>query len=589
MDMLKNMTEDQMFSFLVNALSMQEYDPDRIMDDATFFSLWNLLSEKYHHYAKETTIEISDRISLASFLTDLLDIHNDGDTIEDIDSEELLDYDIESDIEHSPGLNDNSSFKILWNALKDIQEITFVIEEYYIDRVYRDSYYTYYSCKHFEYSRYCKRLFVFSGKIETSNGCTITDIATKELQKTFIGCIVIRPIETGKIGRSLLNPYYFTEPNNTYVRYANYDITMFGKRLHIDAFPYSMQDEETTSCAEITILNLLDYFSKKYAEYKYFLPSEIIEIAVKNGYERRLPTKGLDYLLISKVFMEAGFYPVLYNSDKLEDDSKFKRILHYYIESGIPTAVGLEINKNTKHSIICIGHGMVDEQRINNKQYSIPDEYNKDHHIWVIDSADLVMDYIVMDDTQVPYSKYAWKDGNPNMLGEYKPEYLMVPLYKRMFLEAAHAYDICTSILANRELGIQRHVPEIGTIDNPMVIRLFMASSRGFKKYRINSFSSTNNDIKERYINTPFPRFVWVCEVYATKDYPDSCIGEIVIDATAAPNVRMGSVILLHYPYVVFQQLPDQKSDLQHPVFRKLLLWEKFKGYRGNLHHPSIN
>lgn len=592
MDMLKNMSEEEMYSFLINALSLQDCDSNQLMDDDTINALWNLLSEKYHRYAKGITVEISDKISLATFLTDLLEIHNDDDTLEDDETEELKGYNIEAAVEESPGLNGNRSFKNLWETLKNIPKITFVTEEYYIDRVYRDSYYTYYSCKHFEYSRYCKRLFMFAGEIQTDQECEITDISSLELQKKFIGCIVIRPLETGKIGRSLLNPYYFTELNETYVRYATYNVTMFGKRLYVDAFPYSMQDEETTSCAEITILNLLDYFSKKYAEYKYFLPSEIIEIAIKNGYERRLPTKGLDYLLISKVFMEAGFYPVLYNSDKLEDPSKFKRILHYYIESGIPTAVGLEINKNAKHSIVCIGHGKVDRNRIEKKQYSIPDAYDKNHHIWLIDSADLVTDYIVMDDNRKPYSKDSWQDGdsdNPNLLGVWKPEYLMVPLYRRMFLEAADAYDICTSVLADSELGIQKIVSEIGTIENPMVIRLFMASARGLKNYRINNFSERNTEIKERYVNTPFPRFVWVCEVYLKDDYPDSCIAEVIIDATAAPNVKMGSVILLHYPNVVFQQLPDQKEDLQHPIFRKLSKWEKFEGYRGNLHCPNIN
>ena len=46
---------------------------------------------------------------------------------------------------------------------------------------------------------------------------------------------------------------------------------------------------------------------------------------------------------------------------------------------------------------------------------------------------------------------------------------------------------------------------------------------------------------EERYINTPFPGFVWVCEVYLKEDYPEACIGEVIIDATFAPNVEMGS------------------------------------------------
>lgn len=591
MTSLENMSESEMFTFLTHALKIQEDSSYQQISSDMADQLWNLLSERYHNYAKGSTVVINNKVSLATFLMDLLEIKTDESAEDGSPSDELMDYDIDSEVEKNSDLSENYSFRILWDAFKGIPEITFVIEEYYVDRVYRDSYYTYYSCKHFEYSRHCKRLFIFAGDILTDEKNEITDIPTQKLQNAFVGCVVVRPLEAGKIGRSLLNPYYFTEIGGTFVRNATYDVTMFGKRLYVDAFPYSMQDGETTSCAEITVINLLDYFSKKYAEYRYFLPSEIIDIAVRNGYERRLPTKGLDYLLISKIFMEAGFYPVLYNTEKLEDPSKFKRILHYYIESGIPTAVGLEINKNTKHSIICIGHGEIDMNRFGKKQYAISVSHNENRHIWIVDSADLITSYIVMDDNQKPYSKYDWKEGDgerSDLLGQWKPEYLMVPLYKRMFLEAADAYDICTSVLADGEFGIQRHVQDIGTLEKPVIIRLFMASSRGLKKYRINSFSDVNHEIRERYINTPFPRFVWVCEAYLKEDYPECCIGEVIIDATSAPNVEMGSVILVHYPGMVLQQLSDKKENLQHPVFRKLELSEKFSGYKGNLYIPHI-
>lgn len=198
MDILKEMSEEEMYAFLIKALNMQSCEPDQGWKDDLFDCLWNLLSEKYFRYAKGTIIEISDPLSLATFLTDLLEIHNDDDAEEDYGTEELKDYDIEKAIEESPGLSENRSFKILWETLKEIPEITFVTEEYYIDRVYRDSYYTYYSCKHFEYSRYCKRLFLFSGKLQTSHNAMITDIPSQELQETFIGCIVIRRWKPGK-------------------------------------------------------------------------------------------------------------------------------------------------------------------------------------------------------------------------------------------------------------------------------------------------------------------------------------------------------------------------------------------------------
>ena len=77
MDMLKSMSEEELYSFLINALSMQDSDSSILMDNDTINSLWNLLSERYHRYAKGTTIEIDDLVSLATFLMDLLEIHND--------------------------------------------------------------------------------------------------------------------------------------------------------------------------------------------------------------------------------------------------------------------------------------------------------------------------------------------------------------------------------------------------------------------------------------------------------------------------------------------------------------------------------
>lgn len=91
------------------------------------------------------------------------------------------------------------------------------------------------------------------------------------------------------------------------MRLAKYVVTVFGKQLEVWAFPYGMQDGETTSCAEVTILNLLDYYSQSYPEYHYLLPSEISHLVEKSSFERRMPTTGLSYELISKVFAKQDF------------------------------------------------------------------------------------------------------------------------------------------------------------------------------------------------------------------------------------------------------------------------------------------
>ena len=188
-------------------------------------------------------IIINTEPGLITFLLDILEYG------ENIESEEIL--------------LEDTSYKILYLLLKNILPLTVLVEEKYIDKIYRDSYYMHFSCKHGEYSRFCKRLFVFSGNIFEKLDCyNFCDLSTKKLQDNFVGTIVIRPLRGGKIGRCLLNPHFLLKDKNIYLRYARYSATVYGKRLQINAFPFSMQDGETTTCAEVTILNLMDYFGK---------------------------------------------------------------------------------------------------------------------------------------------------------------------------------------------------------------------------------------------------------------------------------------------------------------------------------------
>ena len=80
---------------------------------------------------------------------------------------------------------EDTSYKILYLLLKNILPLTVLVEEKYIDKIYRDSYYMHFSCKHGEYSRFCKRLFVFSGNIFEKLDCyNFCDLSTKNYRIT---------------------------------------------------------------------------------------------------------------------------------------------------------------------------------------------------------------------------------------------------------------------------------------------------------------------------------------------------------------------------------------------------------------------
>lgn len=506
-------------------------------------------------------------------------------------------------------MKDDKSFFILYNIFRTllynlnengIPAFTFLLEENYVDRIYRDSYYAYFSGKHFCYDRFCKRIFLFADVFDRP----ILDMKSTELSSKCAGSIVIQPIPGRSVGRTLLNAKYFMGNSPCFIRTAQYHITVFGKRISVNAFPYSMQDGETTTCAEITILNLMDYYSHSYPEYSYLLPSDINRIARENGYERSLPTHGLKYEMISKAFCENGFYPRLYSSEKMPKE-KFRRILYYYIESGIPLSLGVTTGVQNKHSIVVIGHGDVNlkSRKFNENCYACLDR-KSGSVTWIRDASDIVDAFCVMDDNQIPYTLMSCSINERGQLklGDYIIETMMVPLYKKMYLEASDASDIFKLILASKEYGICNsdfscvdnnttvHDPtgSLGKKENPVAVRIFMASSRSLRKCRDEQFLGQNEEARAWYSMTLFPKFVWVCELSLAETYTQEVIGEIILDATSSAEAYADGLIIAHYPKRIFCRLPQDAGKnanlFDEDEIHEIKHWHSFSPYDSNLY-----
>lgn len=514
-------------------------------------------------------------------------------------SKKLVEDNIEPDeyLTYAKQLED-AAVNILIDLLID-KTFTAVVEENYVDRIYRDSYYTYYSKKHLNYSRYCKRVLIFDGKLPDS----FLNISSDELQNTFKGCFVIRPLVTGKIGRSLLDPVYFKKGSQDfYIRKTRYEITTFGKRLSIDAFPFSMQDSETTTCAEVIILNILDYYSQRYPEYRVILLNDIIHISQKLRYQRLFPSIGLQYELISKVFAETGFSPVIF-SDKTDSFSELQHIMYYYIESGIPVVIGLKI-KQEKHVIIGIGHGKSVKKNLGTIKYPI--SVSSDLTLFLVNTADIVDSYCIIDDNQAPYKivpciEYKKEKDSYFKIEDGMLEYLIVPLYKRMLLTAVHAYSIIRDALSDKKHGFNRYFSKyliedkltaekyfsenVGTKPFPLCIRLFMASSKNFRRARHLYYLDKDSELFRVYTQMPLSRFIWVCELYTINSYPDYAIGELIIDATSSSHEKFNSLLMINYPgyYYVRDSIIHKEYPTDVMNFCHNINWIPFKPYEGNL------
>ncbi len=202
-----------------------------------------------------------------------------------------------------------------------VEDLYCLIEFPYVDKVYRDSYYSYFSSKHYNYKRDCIRVTLYSEVITAE--MFFNSKHHDSIKNKYLGYFIIRPLKNSIFGRSHIDPIALNM--NSKICSFESEAMILGVKLKARGFPHSSQDEETISCAETTIWGLMEYFGYKYAEYKPTLPSKIIRTLKSISYERQLPTNGLTINQISYALKEFGFGTRIYSKKTYGED--FKKIL----------------------------------------------------------------------------------------------------------------------------------------------------------------------------------------------------------------------------------------------------------------------
>ena len=69
------------------------------------------------------------------------------------------------------------------------------------------------------------------------------------------------------------------------------DVTSNGLKTSVFGFPHASQDGETITCAETSILNVMEYFGLKYPEYSPILPSKIKFVVESQSFEKDITVR----------------------------------------------------------------------------------------------------------------------------------------------------------------------------------------------------------------------------------------------------------------------------------------------------------
>jgi hypothetical protein len=149
-------------------------------------------------------------------------------------------------------------------------------------------------------------------------------------------------------------------------------------------------------------------------------------------------------------------------------------------------------------------------------------------------------------------------------------KHIIVPLYKRIYLEAYEAKHFVLNFLLVGPYPVQGN--------QQILLRFFLTSSRSFKD-SLSTNDSFSYDVKEKILSKPLPKFIWVGEL-SSKDLikEKKANGLIILDATEANINTNKPLVFAAYGGNIVE--PDFVTG---ELVRKPIPLAEFLAYENNL------
>lgn len=405
--------------------------------------------------------------------------------------------------------------------------LTLIYEAIYVDKLFRDLYYHYYSEKYKDIPRDCNRIFILKGNWNSTiffNPQMDKNIHD-EIQQSLVGFIVIQPLKTAPIGRILLDPFK-TNIAQSFLRTTKISCIFMGQKYEIDCYPFSTQDGEYLRCAEISIWTILEYYGTRYSTYRTVLPHEFKNILEAKSNERLSPSQGLYVRDKSWILKKFNLSTRLYTYDSFIDkftygDIAFKNVFYSYVQSGFP--ISMTLDGSTKHAVVCIGHGKPSYEITKETISFFLDD------IQFTNASEFIKEYVIMDDFQIPYRLEKFNHFSIDRDSELKM--FIVPLYKRIFMDVRTAYVIFQSYIYDCQKEIKEYLNKHSK-SKRIVQNIFLTSSRNYRLFKVET-AKTHKE-KFFYTSLPLSRFVWIMELGTLDQIKENntVFAEVVLDAT---------------------------------------------------------
>lgn len=483
--------------------------------------------------------------------------------MQDITSKDSLVFNFDQDrlfllLSESPDSKVSDSYKqarYLYEYLAACKCKTIIVEEQYTDKDYLDDYLHFYATCHHPYPKTCKRLHFFTEKIGYDDVIPKDEsgISAGKLKDHYLGFVVVRPIQSIAIGRTVLKSYEdtnsdtilgFLDDKRHIFTTKEYKANLFGNPLKIDSIAFQQQDSVVSACATVALWTVLQKTSSKFG---YYTPTsyEITQSAnLKYSPNRPIPSTGLQVTQVIDSIHHYGMECEVIdysasNRSYLTPDF-FLASCYAYLRGGFPIFLGVDIEKLGLHALSLLGYKIgVEHQGFSPNVNFIGNRLNilyaHDDNIGAFARFEITQNTISIDDKRPPTNiinlrRDDYKDEKGNIL-KITPQCAIIPLYHKIRCPFSkikgYLFDVSGFIKSMAIVSPNTPEEEIS-----IAWDCYITEINDFKEatFQQNLPLDIRPSVREHLLLTFAPRFIWRCTLFINK-VP---LIELLADATDA-------------------------------------------------------
>ncbi|MBB1294601.1 MULTISPECIES: C39 family peptidase [unclassified Pseudoalteromonas] len=443
-----------------------------------------------------------------------------------------------------PDINSKYQIKYLYRYLSDFNAQTILLEPDYVDRDFLEDYSRYYVKCFNQYGDRCARLHFFSKEINhpefQSYLREYNEEEHEQLQKAYLGFIVVKPLPKTFIGKSCLRLYEsFVGSDNKKALNHRYKVNLFGLNLHVDTVAFQEQDKVVSACATTSIWTALQALDKN--DLRTVPSSSEITLSAINHVadsHNSFPNNGLTnkQILRSLDIQKLRNHKFNIDTSKAESDNFFN-IVKSYLNSDLPIILGVDVyweeeqaqlvSEGRGHAVTVLGYK---ERNGNNYLYIHDDRIGPFARVRIVNDPNQIAS-ITNSKAESPIE---WglileeKDDNGNWQDADQvliPDSLIVPNYRKIRIPSEYISNTCNSLIDEYFFYYKEQKEDCPEVTH----EIELVSSADYKSSLIQQPEVAN---KEAILCKPLAKYIWCAKFKSGSLH----LFDILFDSTEIPQ-----------------------------------------------------